>query len=75
MRDRAERHDLKSRLLLFFSPFHFPPKKEGRRKGGRIAIVILSHAFLLDIYEDKGNDKTIFILYLLQLCAATRHYS
>ena len=28
-----ERHDLKSRLWLFFSPFLFPPKKEGRRKG------------------------------------------
>ena len=31
--DRAERHDLKSRLWLFFSPFLFPPKKEGIRKG------------------------------------------
>jgi hypothetical protein len=31
--DRAERHDLKSRLRLFFSPFLFPPKKEGKRKG------------------------------------------
>ena len=42
-------HDLKSRLWLFFSPFLFPPKKEGRRKGELIAkIVILSHAFLLD---------------------------
>ena len=30
--DRAERYDLKSRLWLFFSPFLFPPKKEGRRK-------------------------------------------
>ena len=26
--DRAERHDLKSRLWLFFSPFIFPPKKK-----------------------------------------------
>ena len=32
-KDLAERHDLKSRLLLFFSPFLFPPKKKGRRKG------------------------------------------
>ena len=47
--DRTERHDLKSRLWLFFYPFLFPLKKEGRRKGERIAkIVILSHAFLLD---------------------------
>ena len=26
--DRAGRHDLKSQLLLFFSPFIFPPKKK-----------------------------------------------
>ena len=26
--DRAERYALKSRLLLFFSPFLFPPEKE-----------------------------------------------
>ena len=31
-RDRAERHDFKSRLWLFFSPFLFPPKEKGRRK-------------------------------------------
>ena len=31
--DRSERHDLKSRLWLSFSPFLFPPEKEGRRKG------------------------------------------
>ena len=49
--DRAERHDLKSRLCLLFSPFLFFPKKERRRKGLRIAIiVILSHAFLLDLW-------------------------
>ena len=47
-KDRAERHELKSRLWLFFFPFLFPPlKKEG--KGEWIAkIVISSHAFLLD---------------------------
>ena len=27
-----ERHDLKSRLWLFFSPFFFPPKKRGKKK-------------------------------------------
>ena len=32
-KDRAERHDLKSLLWLFFSLFLFPPKKEGRKKG------------------------------------------
>ena len=46
--DRAERNDLKSRLLLFFPPFSSLLKK-GRRKGELIAkIVILSHACLLD---------------------------
>ena len=32
-KDRAERHNLKSRLWLFFSPFSSLLKKEGRRKG------------------------------------------
>ena len=46
---RAERHDFWPRLWLFFSPFPYPPKKEGRRKGEWLAkIVIKSHAFLLD---------------------------
>ena len=31
--DRAESHDLKSRLWLFFSPFLFPPKQRGKKKG------------------------------------------
>ena len=43
LNDRAERHDLKSRLWVFF-PFSFL-KKEGRRIA---KIVILSHAILLD---------------------------
>ena len=30
--DRAERHDLKSRLWLLFSPFLFPPKRRGKKK-------------------------------------------
>ena len=50
--DRAERHEFWPRLIspcLFFSPFLFPPNKEGRRKGELIAkIVIKSHVFLLD---------------------------
>ena len=50
VKDRAERHDLKTRLILFpFSLPSPPQKKEVRRKGERITkIVILSHAFLLD---------------------------
>ena len=31
-KDRAERHDLKSRLCLFFSPPLFPPKKRREKK-------------------------------------------
>ena len=31
--DRAERHDLKSQILLFFPPFIFPSKIEVKRKG------------------------------------------
>ena len=30
--DEPERHDLKSRLGFFFSPFLFPPKKRGKKK-------------------------------------------
>ena len=30
--DDPERHDLKSRLWLLFSPFLFPPKKRGKEK-------------------------------------------
>ena len=30
--DRAERHDLKSLLWLFYSPFLFPTKKRGKKK-------------------------------------------
>ena len=55
--DRAERHELKSRLLFFFSPFSSLLKKLGRRKGEWIAkIVILSHAFLLDLQKVFVND-------------------
>ena len=31
-KDRAERHDLKPRLWLFFSPILFLPKKRGKKK-------------------------------------------
>ena len=48
--DRAERHDFWPQLWLFLSPFSLPSWKNGRRKGERIAkIVINSHAFLLDL--------------------------
>ena len=30
--DRAERHDLKSRLWLFLSPFFFPPIEENKKE-------------------------------------------
>ena len=47
--DRVERHDFWPRLWVFFPPFLFPPKKEGRRKGAWIEkLLIKSHAFLLD---------------------------
>ena len=47
--DRAERYDLKSRLWLFLSPFLFPPKNRGMKKGKMNSKNrILSHAFLLD---------------------------
>ena len=46
-RDRAERHDLKSRLWLFFSPFLFPPKKRGKKKR-RMNIKILSFCLIKD---------------------------
>ena len=48
--DRAERHDLKSGLWLFFTPFLFLPEKRGKKKWEwKAKIVILSHAFLLDL--------------------------
>ena len=30
--DDPEKHELKSRHWLFFSPFFFPPKKRGKKK-------------------------------------------
>ena len=47
--DRAERLDLNHDFGHSFPSFLFSSKKKRRRKGKRIAkIVILSHAFLLD---------------------------
>ena len=31
-KNQSERHDLKTRLWLFFSPFLFPPKERGKKK-------------------------------------------
>ena len=57
VKDRVERHDLKSQLWLFFFPFLFPPKKDGRGKGEWIAkIMILSHAFLIDQCQKVLSD-------------------
>ena len=48
--DRAERNGFWPRLLLFFSPFLFPPKKVEDEKENELAkIVMKSHAFLLDL--------------------------
>ena len=48
--DRAERHDLKSRILLLILLFFFPLFLGGKRKGVRITkVVFLSHTFLLDL--------------------------
>ena len=66
--DRAERNDFWP--WLFYSPFLFPPKKEGRRKGEWIAkIVIKSHAFLLDpsIFVWLGCNPLVFALSKLLL--------
>ena len=49
--DRAETNDLKSRFLIFIHLFFFPLFQEGRENGKRITkVVILSHAFLFDLY-------------------------
>ena len=58
--NRAERHDLKSRFLLFIllssSLFFW----EGREKGKRITkVLILSHAFLLDLWP--RHSPTLFL--------------
>ena len=48
-KDRAERHDLKSRFLLLIFLFFFPLFLGGKIKGKKITkVVILIHAFLLD---------------------------
>ena len=50
--DRAERHDLKSRFLLFILLFFFPLFLGGNRKVEKnIKVVNLSHAFMLDPFN------------------------
>ena len=62
--DRAESHDLKSRLWLFFSLFLFLLNKRGKKKREWIVkIVILSHAFLLD-----PQSFTLFSIISFSLC-------
>jgi hypothetical protein len=51
--DCYERHDFWPRLLLFFSPFLFPSKKEGRIKNVLAKIVIKSQAFQTGLEYDK----------------------
>ena len=51
---RAERHELKSRFVLFILLFFFPRFLGGKRKGEIITkVVILSHAFLLYLSESN----------------------
>ena len=47
---QAERHDFRPQLCLFFSPLHFPPKKnhEEEKENGLEKIMIKGHAILLD---------------------------
>ena len=63
-KDRAEKHDLESRFLLFILLFFFPLFIEERYKDGKITkVVILSHAFLLD-QKKKNSVFTSFRLYV-----------
>ena len=59
--DRAERHDPKSRFLLFILLSLFPIFLGGKRKGKIITkVMILSHAFLHDhgtLYDNLGEEK------------------
>ena len=42
------------RFWLFFLPFLFPPKREGRRKGKWISkVVVKNNAFLLDLKSNS----------------------
>ena len=72
--DDPERHDLKSRLWLFFSPFL---KKEGRRKAELMAkIVILNHAFLDHHFWCTVNllDETVLRAFVVAITALSFFY-
>ena len=63
--DRAERHGLKLRFLLFIFIYFFPLFLGGKnKKGKRITkVIILSHIFLLD-RSDSKLDLTNLQLYI-----------
>ena len=57
----------KAWLWFFFSPFLFPPRKRGNKKGEWI--VILSHAFLLD-----RNDVVRDFVIKIKICIIEVYY-
>ena len=66
LNDRAERHDLKSRRYSF--PLFSSLLKKGRRKWESIAkFVILSHAFLLDLFKQCCLITSFVNIYLRKM--------
>ena len=55
--DRAERHDFKSRFLLFILLFFFPLFRREEKRGKNNQSRDLSHAFLLNRSHQYGNHK------------------
>ena len=88
--NRAERHDLKSRLWLFFSSFLFPLNKRGKKKRRinrkndfKLSFLVNMTKFVFQRISGKKKKITISTVYTLidgdcyphKICLFNNYYS